>query len=124
GWVYDRYGLRGLIVLPVLAAVVPFLSFTTSPALVWAGALIWGIALGVHESTMRAAVADLIPSARRGTGYGTFTAIYGLAWLTGGAVTGALYDTSLTGVHIFVLATQVAALAVFLPLTRARRAAH
>jgi MFS family permease len=124
GWVYDRYGLRGLILLPVLAAVVPFLSFTTNPTLVWAGALIWGIALGVHESTMRAAVADLIPSGCRGTGYGTFTAVYGLAWLIGGAVTGALYDTSLTGVHVFVVATQAAALMVFLPLTRARRAAR
>jgi hypothetical protein len=51
--VYDRYWLRGLIVLPLLAAVVPFLSFTTTPTLVWAGALIWGIALGVHESTTR-----------------------------------------------------------------------
>jgi MFS family permease len=116
GWVYDRYGLRGLIVLPVLAATVPFLSFTTTPALVWAGALIWGIALGVHESTMRAAVADLIPSARRGTGYGVFTAIYGMAWLAGGAITGALYDATTAGVHIFILTTQIAALLVFLPL--------
>jgi MFS family permease len=121
GWVYDRYGLRGLIVLPVLAGVVPFLSFTTNPTLVWAGALIWGIALGVHESTMRAAVADLIPSHRRGTGYGTFTAIYGLAWLAGGALTGALYDTSISGVHIFILTTQTAALLVFLPLAATAR---
>ena len=121
GWVYDRYGLRGLIVLPVLAAVVPFLAFTTTPTLVWAGALIWGVALGVHESTMRAAVADLIPSHRRGTGYGTFTAIYGLAWLAGGAITGALYDTSLTGMHLFILTTQAAALLVFLPLVTTAR---
>jgi MFS family permease len=121
GWVYDRYGLRGLVVLPVLSAVVPFLSFTTDPALVWAGALIWGAALGVHESTMRAAVADLVPSHRRGSGYGTFTAVYGLAWLAGGAITGALYDSSLTGMHIFIVATQAAALLVFLPLTAAAR---
>jgi MFS family permease len=121
GWVYDRHGLRGLIVLPVLAAVVPFLSFTTNPALVWAGALIWGVALGVHESTMRAAVADLIPAHRRGTGYGTFTAIYGLAWLAGGAITGALYDTNISGMHVFILTTQAAALLVFLPLAASAR---
>ena len=118
GWVYDRHGLRGLIVLPALAAAVPFLSFTTTPALVWAGALIWGIALGVHGSTMRAAVADLVPADGRGTGYGVFTAIYGVAWLAGGAITGALYDHTITGVHIFVLGTQSAALIVFLALTR------
>lgn len=106
--VYDRFGLRGLAVLPVLAAIVPFLSFTTSPALVWAGALV----LGVHVSAMRGAVTDLVTAHWRGTGYGTFTAVYGLAWLAGGAVLGALYDTSL----LFVLATQAAALAAFLPL--------
>ena len=49
----------------------------------WIGAALWGAAVGVHESTMRAAVADLVPAARRGAGYGTFTAIYGLAWLCG-----------------------------------------
>jgi MFS family permease len=116
GWVYDRFGLRGLVVLPVLAAIVPFLSFTTTPALVWAGALVWGVAMGVHESTMRAAVADLVPAARRGTGYGVFTAVYGLAWLGGGAIIGALYDTSMTTLLIFVVATQAAALFAFLPM--------
>ena len=122
GWVYDRIGLRGLVVLPVLAAVVPFLSFADRPMLVWIGALVWGAALGIHESTMRAAVADLVPAGRRGTGYGTFTAVYGLAWLGGGAITGVLYDTSLTDLHVFVLVTQFAALLAFLPLALGRRA--
>lgn len=123
GWVYDRWGLLGLIVLPVLAAVVPFLSFATTPALVWAGALVWGIAMGVRESTMRAAVADLIPASHRGTGYGIFTAVYGLAWLGGGAIIGALYDTSMTTLLIFVVATQAAALAAF-PFAISRSGRH
>jgi predicted MFS family arabinose efflux permease len=58
---------------------------------------------------------------RRGTGYGTFTAVYGLAWLAGGVITGALYDSTTTGLHIFILTTQAAALLVFLPLTAAPR---
>lgn len=116
GWIYDRWGLRGLVALPALAAVVPFLSFATEPAAVWAGALVWGAGLGAHESTMRAAVADLVPAARRGTGYGVFTAAYGLAWLAGGAVIGAFYDTSPTALHAFVLATQTAALLAFVAL--------
>ncbi|MFY9806217.1 MAG: MFS transporter, partial [Pseudonocardiaceae bacterium] len=81
GTIYDRIGLRGLVVLPVLAAAVAFLSFSPSAVLVWVGAIVWGAAMGVHESTMRAAVADMVPAARRGVGYGTFTAAYGLAWL-------------------------------------------
>ncbi|WP_028923566.1 MFS transporter [Pseudonocardia acaciae] len=119
GWAYDRYGLRGLVVLPVLAAAVPFLSFGGGVAMVWAGALVWGVALGVHESTMRAAVADLVPAGRRGSGYGVFTTVYGLAWLAGGAVTGALYDAAPAALPWFVLAAQAAALLAFLPLVRA-----
>ena len=89
GRVYDRFGLRGLVVLPPLAAVVPFLSFATTSATLVVGAVVWGAAMGIHESTLRAAVADLVPAHRRGAGYGMFTAIYGLAWLGGAVVIGA-----------------------------------
>ncbi len=51
--------------------------------------------MGVHESTLRAAVADLVPASRRGSGYGTFTAVYGLAWLAGATIIGALYSHSI-----------------------------
>jgi len=123
GWCYDRIGLRGLLALPALTAVVPFLAFSDRPVLAWIGALVWGAAVGVHESTMRAAVTDLVPAARRGTGYGTFTAAYGLAWLGGSAIIGALYDTSLAGLHVFVLATQAAALVAFVPMALGRTGA-
>jgi MFS family permease len=116
GRLYDRIGLRGLVAVPVLTAAVPILSFSTSPALVWLGAAVWGAALGVHESTMRAAVADLVPAARRGTGYGTFTALYGLAWLAGSTAIGGLYDVSIAAVVAFVVGLQVLALVAFLPL--------
>jgi MFS-type transporter involved in bile tolerance (Atg22 family) len=107
-----------MAVLPVLAAAVPFLSFATEPALVWAGAIVWGAAMGVHESTMRAAVADLVPAARRGAGFGAFTAVYGLAWLVGAGVVAALYSRSVGDAEIFVVAVQAAALVAFIPLWR------
>ncbi|HXD70949.1 MAG TPA: MFS transporter [Gaiellales bacterium] len=118
GLVYDRVGLRGMVVLPALGAVVPFLSFSTTPILVWVGAVVWGVAMGIHESTMRAAVADLVPAARRGAGYGTFTAIYGLAWLAGAAAIAALYSHSVGSAETFVVVVQVIALGAFVPLWR------
>jgi MFS family permease len=120
GAVYDRIGLRGLLVLPVLGALVPFWSFSTSVPLVWAGAALWGALMGVHDSTMRAAVADLVPRERRGVGYGTFTAIYGLAWLAGAALIGILYDVSIDAAITFTVAVQAVALLTFLPLLRRR----
>jgi MFS family permease len=118
GIAYDRIGLRGMVVLPPLAAAVPFLSFSTTPLLVWIGAVVWGAAMGVHESTMRAAVADLVPASRRGAGYGTFTAVYGLAWLAGAAVIAALYSSSIGAAETFVVVVQAIALAAFVPLWR------
>lgn len=113
GWIYDRVGLRGLVVLPMLAAIVPVLSFSTDVALVWVGALVWGAAMGVHESTMKAAVADLVPPSRRGSGYGIFAAVYGVAWLAGSAAIGALYDVSITAIVVFTTVAQLVALLAF-----------
>ncbi len=118
GRLYDRVGLRGLVALPVFSAAVPFLSFSTSVALVWLGAAAWGAVTGIHESTMRAAVADLVPSSRRGTGYGVFTSIYGVAWLAGSVVIGVLYGYSIGAVVIFTVFVQALALAAFVPLAR------
>lgn len=120
GRLYDRHGLRGLVVLPPLAAVIPFLSFSTSVTAVTAGAVIWGAAMGAHESTLRAAVADLVPAHRRGSGYGMFTAIYGLAWLAGTAIIGFLYERGHVAVDTFIVATQAAALLVLLTMVMRR----
>ncbi|WP_426302157.1 MFS transporter [Arthrobacter sp. R-11] len=121
GALYDRIGLCGLLLALPLTAAVPFLSFTTDTALVWAGAVVWGAALGIHESTLRAAVADLVPAARRGTGYGIFTAIYGISWLAGSTIIGTLYSASPAGLPVFTVTTQLVALLVFLPLLRPGR---
>jgi MFS family permease len=96
------------------------LSFSTTRLAFVTGAVIWGAAMGVHDSTMRAAVADLVPAGRRGAGYGTFTAIYGLAWLAGAAVIGYLYERSTTRAAVFVGVVQAVALALLVPVLRTR----
>ncbi len=113
GRVYDRVGLKVLLALPVLAAAVPALSFSLRPAFVWVGGVVWGAAMGVQDSTMRAAVADLVPPSRRGTGYGVFATCYGLAWLAGSTALGALYGVSLASAVAFVVVVQALALVSF-----------
>lgn len=120
GHLYDRIGLRSLVIALPLTAIVPLLSFSTNPTWVWIGAGVWGAASGIHESTLRAAVADMVPSTRRGTAYGIFTAAYGLAWLAGSMAIGALYEYSPNSTVYFSIATQAVALALFVPLARQR----
>ncbi|MFF1586712.1 MFS transporter [Streptomyces sp. NPDC058286] len=109
GWMYDRVGPRVLIVLPVLSAAVPALAFTDSLAPVVLGALVWGAATGVQESTLRAVVADLVAPGRRATAYGVFAAVVGVAAFAGGALTGVLYDISIPVLIAVVAAIQAAA---------------
>ncbi|QJS14695.1 MFS transporter [Streptomyces argyrophyllae] len=120
GWLYDRTGPRVLAVLPVLAAAVPALAFTHSVAPAVAGALVWGAATGIQESTLRATVADLVPSPRRATAYGVFAGVVGGATLAGGALTGALYGYSVPLLITVVTAIQAVAL-VLLAVTRGAR---
>ncbi|MEO7263195.1 MAG: MFS transporter [Jatrophihabitantaceae bacterium] len=121
GRIYDRVGLRGLLALPPLAAVVPLLSFSTTTGLLIVGTVVWGAGMGIHDSTMRAAVADFVPPHRRGGGYGTFTAIYGLAWLAGAAIIGLLYDHGPHLAAIFIGAVQLCSLGLLIPLLRRTR---
>ena len=120
GWAYDRTGPRVLIVLPVLATAVPVLSFTKNLGWVVAGALLWGAAVGVQESTLRAVVADLVPPDRRATAYGLFAAVLGCATASGGAVTGYLYEHSIPTLITTVIIVQLVAVTFLLVTTTGR----
>ncbi|ETA03477.1 hypothetical protein CcI156_09100 [Frankia sp. CcI156] len=120
GWAYDRHGPGVLAVLPPLAAAVPALAFTNTPALAVAGTLVWGAAIGVQESTLRATVADLVPPARRASAYGVFAGVVGATTAGGGALAGALYDLSIPALIAVTAAVQVAALALLAASRRIR----
>ncbi|MEV0900509.1 MFS transporter [Actinoplanes sp. NPDC049802] len=120
GVLYDRAGGRTLTVLPLLVASGAALSFRTGPAAVVAGILLWGAAVGVQDSTVKAIVADLVPRERRATAYGMFAAVQGAAALAGGAVAGVLYQRSLTGLVAAVAASQAVALLILLTRLRDR----
>lgn len=112
GWLYDRVGPQVLVALPVLTAGVVVLAFTATVAIAVTGSLVWGAAMGIQESTLRATVADLVPSGRRATAYGLFAGVVGAASLAGGALTGGLYGYSIPVLITVVVAIQVLALAL------------
>ncbi|TAL40670.1 MAG: MFS transporter [Salinibacterium sp.] len=119
GWAYDRFGPRVLVALPIVAASIPVLAFQNGVAAVVMGSLLWGMALGIQESTLRATVADLIEPQRRSTAYGVFAAVVGVATAGGGALAGALYDVSVPLLVGITVAVQVLAVLILLVFTRA-----
>jgi len=48
--------------------------------------------MGIHETIMRSAIADLSSLRQRGFAYGIFNTVYGLAWLAGSVTIGFLYQ--------------------------------
>ena len=114
----EKAGLITLIAIPLFSLFIPAFVFSTRFSLVLAGAIIWGIVMGFHETVMRSAIADLTPLKKRGTGYGIFNAAYGLAIFIGSAITGLLYENSILAVIIISIAVEIIAIIVFFVLKK------
>jgi len=115
---FDARGLSILVPGILLGIAVVPLGFLGGFWMGLAGALIWGLSLGVHETVMSAAVAQMVAERDRPRAYGIFTAIFGIAWFAGSAIQGALYDLSIPAL---VIVSVVAEIAAFLPLFGALR---
>lgn len=115
---FDARGLSVLIPGMLLGIVVVPFGFLGGFWMGLAGALLWGLSLGVHEAVMSAAVARMVAEQDRPRAYGIFTAIFGVAWFVGSAVQGVLYDLSIPALVTVSVAAEIAA---FLPLSMVLR---
>ncbi|MCW2845046.1 MAG: major facilitator superfamily 1 [Nocardioides sp.] len=120
GFAYDRVGARVLLVLPFLVALVPVLAFADRLSWVLVGIAVWGAAVGVQDSTVKALVADLVPAARLATAYGVFAAFQGGAALVGGALAGALYGGSVVDLVVVIGLCQAVSLVLLVLVVRRR----
>lgn len=120
GHLFDRKGLLTLGVLPVLSIPTPFLLFSLSYHRAMAGMVLWGAAMAIQETIMRAAIAELIPPGRRGTAYGIFNTAYGGAWFLGSTAMGALYDLGAPYAITFAVLLQLASLPLLYLLVRGK----
>lgn len=118
GRFFDRAGFLVLIPLTLIAAASTPLVFLGDFRLALIGSALWGLGMGVHESIIPAAVATIVPQQRRPSAYGIFTAGYGVFWFIGSVIIGKLYDVSLTGLIIFSLVAQLAAIPVFISVKK------
>ncbi|MCS6881065.1 MAG: MFS transporter [Oscillochloridaceae bacterium] len=118
GALFDRVGYAALLLAGALALAFAPLVFFGGPASVALGMALWGVGLGAQESILRAAVARLAPAERRGTAFGLFNTVYGVAWFAGSAALGVLYDLALPALIVLSVSLQALALMVLLVLAR------
>lgn len=113
GKTYDKIGLISLLAVPLLTLPIPFLAFSYSYSLVLIGMALWGVVMGIQETIMRAAIADLTPVGRRGFAYGIFHTVYGASWFLGSYVMGLLGELSINYLILFVAVMELISIPLF-----------
>lgn len=78
--------------LAVLAAADLLLAHSAHWAWVWAGISLWGLHLGMTQGLLSAMVAATAPADLRGTAFGFFNLLSGIAMLVASALAGFLWD--------------------------------
>jgi MFS family permease len=119
GKTYDKIGLMSLLAVPLLTLPIPFLAFSYSYSLVLIGIVLWGVVMGIQETIMRAAIADLTPMERRGFAYGIFNTVYGASWFLGSALIGLFYELSINYLILFVVVMELTSIPLFFLVRRA-----
>lgn len=118
GVLYDKLGTRVLLCLPFVCAAIPFFAYTGNLVTVIVGIVLWGVSLGIQESTMRAAVADMIPLSQRATAYGLFSVFVGVGSLLGGVIAGGLYTVSVPALIGYTAVAETCALILLVGAVR------
>ena len=78
--------------LLVLIAADMALAYSNHWSWVWAGISLWGLHMGMTQGLLATMVADAAPADLRGTAYGFFNLMSGLAMLIASALAGLLWD--------------------------------
>lgn len=128
GMAYDRLkektgkttsGIQVCALIPFLTLLLPLFILSRSIPLITVGMILFGVILGIHETVMRSAIADLTPYHKRGTGYGVFNTAYGLALLGGASLMGLFYDLGRSGFILsFTLTAELIALLLYQKIHR------
>jgi hypothetical protein len=114
----EHAGLLLLIILPIMTAPLPFLTLSFHIGFIVAGVVLWGIVMGTHETIMKAGIADITSIRKRGTGYGIFNTLYGIAIFIGSAAAGFLYDYSVDLLIVMMIVVEILAIPVFFIMRR------
>lgn len=112
GVISDRCGRLPVVALGLLLLIAADLALGLASGLflVMAGIVLWGLHLAFTQGLLSALVADTAPASLRGTAFGVFNTLIGLAYLAASVIAGTVWD--LAGAEtVFLLGAGVALLA-------------
>ncbi|MBO3275602.1 MFS transporter [Pseudomonas sp. Milli4] len=115
GWWSDRVGRTGLLCMGMALLIVAdlTLAFADSVALVLLGVAVWGLHMGFSQGLLATLVADSAPEALKGTAFGVFNLVSGVAMLLASVLAGWLWQSFGAGTT-FLVGAAFSALALVL----------
>jgi MFS family permease len=121
GRLQDKIGARPLLLLglAVLIAADLFLAFGSSLLGIFAGIGLWGLHMGLTQGVLAALIAATAPMRLRGTAFGLFGLVTGVAALIASVLAGLLWDQ--IGPDATFLAGAAFAVAAFIAFLAARQ---
>ena len=122
GKLSDRIDHRTLLVLGLLVLVAADFVLASSShwSVVLVGVALWGIHMGMTQGLLATMVADAAPPALRGTAYGFFNLVSGIALLIASVVAGLVWDR-LGASYTFYAGAAFSALAIVALIARGLR---
>jgi MFS family permease len=118
GRLFDKHGIIVLslgIIVSLFALPFAFLGGAAAGII---AVLCWATGLGVQDATLRAGIAQVVSMNKRGTAFGTFNGVYGVAWFLGSALMWILYGFSIAAVVAFGITAQLIAAVMFFRLRK------
>lgn len=96
GALSDRLGRVPLLAMGILLLVAADIALALLPSLggVGLGIVLWGLHMGLTQGLLAALVADTAPAELRGTAYGFFNLLGGVAMLAASIIAGGLWDVA------------------------------
>jgi MFS family permease len=94
GALSDKWGRKGLLAAGLICLIAAdfVLAWAPTPLMVMVGVAIWGLHMGLTQGILSTLVADSGPSDLRGTAYGVFALVSGVAALVASVVAGVVWD--------------------------------
>jgi MFS family permease len=90
----DRIDRTTLLIVGLVVLIAADLALALAPSIsgVALGVVLWGLHMGLTQGLFATLVADASPPELRGTAYGFFNLLTGLAMLAASVIAGALWD--------------------------------
>jgi MFS family permease len=116
GRLFDRFGI-GMLSFGILISLAGLpLGFLGGPAAAIASVACWAVGMGAQDACLRSGIAQVVSMNKRGSAFGAFNGVFGIAWFLGSATMGQLYDHSLMALVAFGVVAQLIAAILFFRL--------